>query len=192
MGRGRTVDPGRGSLIIQISTEGNGEMESRLSQLVTTLTVISLLGLATQSAVASESQSRRLSPRDYSIHELSQKLETYYAVSPDHPEVDPKYVERRVREYFADIPVMIGICGCESTFQQYREDGTLLVSRHVKEGTNRRDSTALGVCQITYKNHYGNWTKSPETDITTLEGNLAYARWLYEENGTSDWSQCGG
>ncbi len=167
-------------------------MGTRSRQMFASALIVISQVLATPSAVANESQSKRLNPRDYSVHELSQKLETYYAVSPDHPEVDPGYVERRVREYFADIPVMIGMCGCESEFRQYREDGTLLVSRHVKSGTGRRDSTALGVCQITYKNHYGNWTKSTETDITTLEGNLAYARWLYEQNGTSDWSECGG
>ncbi len=164
------------------------------SKVVTTLVAISL-ALAASSAVAKEAQAilkEPVAPRHHSVAELSALLETRYAVPPTNPEVSPEYVEKRVREYFADIPVMIGMCGCESEFRQYREDGTLLVSRWINPETNKRGSTASGVCQITYKNHYKNWTKSPKTDITTLEGNLTYARWLYQQNGTSDWEQCGG
>lgn len=167
------------------------------NKVVTTLVVTSLiLGLATSSAVAKEAQAtiakESVALRYHSVAELSTLLETRYAVPPTNPEVNPEYVEKRVREYFADIPVMIGMCGCESEFRQYREDGTLLVSRWINPKTKQRGSTAAGVCQITYKNHYKNWAKSPKTDITTLEGNLAYARWLYQQNGTSDWSECGG
>jgi hypothetical protein len=148
-----------------------------------TLVAISTL-LAASSAAANKSEpTKKLSIA---------AIETTFAVSPDHPAVDPEYVEQRVREYFADIPVMIKLCGCESEFRQYREDGTLLVSRWINPKTGKRGSSATGVCQITYKNHFSEWSKSPETDITTLEGNLAFARELYKEQGTAPWSECGG
>ncbi|MFM2340329.1 MAG: hypothetical protein RLZZ360_965 [Candidatus Parcubacteria bacterium] len=156
--------------------------KTRPSQLVTTLIAVSYL-LATQSAVASEAQ--RSPVRKISIA----ALETHFAVSPTDPEVDPNYVEARVREYFADIPVMIGICGCESEFRQFREDGTLLVSRWINPETGKRGSSATGVCQITYKNHYPAWSDSPETNVTTLDGNLAFARELYLSEGTAPWNE---
>jgi hypothetical protein len=149
------------------------------------LIVICSLG-ATSPVIASESQATRV--RDISIA----GLETHYAVDPTNPAVDSAYVKRRVHEYFADIPEMIDVCECESEFRQYREDGTLLVSRWINPKTKRRGSSATGVCQITYMNHYAEWSKSPDTDITTLEGNLAFARKLYERNGTRDWEQCVG
>ncbi len=104
-----------------------------------------------------------------------------HAVSPTHPAVDSAYIERRVIEYFHDIPVMIAIASCESNFRQYDEDGLLLVNPNP-------NSTASGVFQILYTTHKDAWSQSNETHIATLEGNLAFARKLYEESGTTPWN----
>ena len=146
--------------------------------------MICLLGFAnTGPAIADESLSvPSVPPRNISI----KAIETMFAVSPSSPEVDPEYVKRLALVYFADIPVMIAICECESKFEHYRPDGTLNVNRMVtKKG--KRVSSASGACQITYLSHYNAWAESEETNITTIEGNFAFARKMYKESGTSPW-----
>lgn len=103
-----------------------------------------------------------------------------YAINPNEPEANPAYVEQRVREYFRDIPEMIAIAECESTFRQYESDGRLLVNSNPK-------SSASGVFQILYITHYDDWARSKKTHITTLEGNLAFARQLYKRYGNKPW-----
>lgn len=86
-------------------------------------------------------------------------------------------MEERVREYFSDIPVMIEIARCESEFHQYGKSGQPL---HGGTGT------MIGLFQISEILHrdaadnYG-W------DIDTPDGNMSYARHLYEQNGTAPW-----
>jgi hypothetical protein len=89
-------------------------------------------------------------------------------------------VEARVREYFADIPTMIPIAKCESTFRQYDSDGEVL---------DGGAGSMIGVFQINKRVHQGT-ALSLGLDIDTLEGNLAYARYLYEESGTDPWISC--
>jgi hypothetical protein len=148
--------------------------------------VICLLGLANANpAIADESLTTNPPPKAISIA----AIETTFAVDPKAKEVDPAYVEAVTVAYFSDIPKMVDICRCESGFQQYREDGTLNVNRLRSKKTKARLSSAAGVCQITYKGHYEEWSKSAETDITTLMGNLTYARQMYLEDGTSQWNE---
>ncbi len=87
-------------------------------------------------------------------------------------------VESRVREYFADIPLMAEISKCESHFRQLEADGS--VFRGI---VNNRD---VGALQI---NEYYHKARSQKLglDINTLEGNMKYARILYEEQGGQPW-----
>jgi len=111
-----------------------------------------------------------------------ERIAQAYAVESTRPEVDPEYVAARVVEYFQDAPVMIAIASCESEFRQYERSGRLLVNSHP-------DSSATGVFQILYLTHHPNWSQSPETNITTLEGNLAFARRMFKEAGTTPWNE---
>ena len=87
--------------------------------------------------------------------------------------------EEIVREYFADIPVMIKAAECESTFRQFNEDGSVL-----RGWMDHRDT---GVMQInTY--YHGSDAAKMGIDIETLEGNLKYALHLYETQGVQPWS----
>lgn len=81
--------------------------------------------------------------------------------------------EDKVRSYFSDIPVMTEIARCESQFTQY-ENGHALKGKITPADT--------GVFQI-------NETYHPDAigEVETLDGNLAYARKLYEAHGTRDW-----
>lgn len=87
-------------------------------------------------------------------------------------------VELYVRHYFVDTPVMTKIAYCESRFRQYDKGGKIL-----RGEVNRAD---VGVMQI---NEYYHLERSKKLglDIYTLDGNLAYARDLYEREGARPW-----
>lgn len=95
-------------------------------------------------------------------------------------------VEREVREYFADIPVLAEIARCESTFRHTLADGSIL------RGTV--DSRDVGVMQINTGYHTGD-AKKLGLDLLDMGDNMAYARYLFEKKGTQPWnasSKCWG
>ncbi len=87
--------------------------------------------------------------------------------------------EEIVREYFADIPVMIQVARCESTFRHTLADGTVL-----RGIVDDRDT---GVMQInTY--YHGDTADRMGLNLEDIYDNMAYARDLYERQGTQPWS----
>lgn len=90
----------------------------------------------------------------------------------------PLTTQEMVSRYFADIPIMVDIARCESTFRQYDKNGNVLRGK-----ANRYD---VGVMQI---NEYFHLEKSEKLgyDIYSIEGNMAYARYLYEKEGARPW-----
>jgi len=86
-------------------------------------------------------------------------------------------IEELVRESFKDIPVMIEIARCESEFIQFHKNG-----RALHGGTG----TMIGLFQISEILHRKTAEKF-DWEIDTPEGNMAYARYLYEKNGTAPW-----
>lgn len=86
-------------------------------------------------------------------------------------------VEAVVRAYFADVPVMAAIAKCESNFRQFTASGSVL---------NGGSGGMLGVFQVNRSVH-AKFALSLGYDINTLEGNLAYARYLYQQEGTAPW-----
>lgn len=87
-------------------------------------------------------------------------------------------VEARVREFWSDAPVMAKVAFCESNFRQFGKDG-LPLRGHVNDAD-------VGVMQINETVHLEAAAKLG-LDIETLEGNLAYARHIYERQGTAPW-----
>ena len=87
-------------------------------------------------------------------------------------------VEEIVRREFADAPVMIEIARCESRFRQFDEEG-----RALRGEVNPQD---VGVFQINERYHL-EASRRLGMDIFTTRGNVAYARHLYNQNGTRDW-----
>lgn len=87
-------------------------------------------------------------------------------------------VESKVREYFSDTPVMIEIARCESKFRQYTGSGNPLYGGY--------GAGMVGVFQI-YEDVHGAFAKGKGMDIQTLDGNLAYGKYLYEREGTQPW-----
>lgn len=88
-----------------------------------------------------------------------------------------------VDEYFADIPIMADVAYCESRYRQFNPDGSVLRGDY-----NPAD---VGVMQINEKYHLETATKLG-LNIHTLPGNMAYARYLYEKQGTRPWNYSSG
>jgi len=114
---------------------------------------------------------------------LALALSAVFNQSP--PPVAPVFVPQAqtikeyVQEYFADVPIMVDISKCESHFRQYSSSGA--VYRGVK---NNQD---VGVMQINERYHLDT-TKKLGIDIYTVEGNVAYARYLFEKEGVAPWA----
>jgi len=87
-------------------------------------------------------------------------------------------IEAKAKAYFKNTPVLADIAFCESSFRQYDQNGKIL-----KGKVNKGD---IGVMQI---NKYYHADKAEELgdDLNTVEGNMAYAKYLYEKEGTKPW-----
>lgn len=107
---------------------------------------------------------------------------TAYGTIHNQNEADHAYVvdtETAVRDYFSDIPVMVQVARCESTFRHTLADGSVL--------RGRVDNRDVGVMQInTY--YHGDTADQLDLDLESLYDNMAYARYLYEKQGTQPWS----
>ncbi len=88
-------------------------------------------------------------------------------------------VEGYVREYFEDIPVMIAVAQCESRFRQNDKNGSVLRGEVVRED--------VGVMQVNETYHKKTADKLG-FNLHTMEGNVSYARYLYEKEGTTPWN----
>lgn len=88
-------------------------------------------------------------------------------------------LEDYLRVYFADTPALIEIAKCESTFMHYDKKGKLV--------RGNIDPSDVGVMQINERYHDDQATKLG-FDIRTVEGNLAYAKYLYQKQGSTPWN----
>lgn len=89
-----------------------------------------------------------------------------------------KDIEAYIRKN-ADNPILVEIARCESTFRQYDTNGQVL------RGIVDHDD--VGVMQINEHYHADQAVKLGY-DIYTVEGNLAFAKYLYSKYGTDPWS----
>jgi len=108
-------------------------------------------------------------------HQKEKIVEKVYRREEDN---SSKTTEEVVREYFSDIPMLVEVSRCESTFRHYLEGGNVL-----KGLVNGSD---IGVMQIN-EYYHGRRAKELGYDIYTLEGNMAYARYLYKKQGLQPW-----
>lgn len=88
-------------------------------------------------------------------------------------------IREQVEAYFYDIPIMVDISKCESHFRQFDKAGEVYRGR-----VNDRD---VGVMQVNEDFHLAA-SKKLGYDIYTLEGNMSYARYLYEREGATPWN----
>ncbi|MFZ2886488.1 MAG: hypothetical protein WA021_01575 [Minisyncoccia bacterium] len=90
---------------------------------------------------------------------------------------DPAIIKKLVEGEFGRGHIMVQIARCESQYRQF-VDGNVLRGK-----VNKKDA---GIFQINEGYHLA-IAKKMEIDIHTIEGNLAYARHLYETKGTAPW-----
>jgi len=87
--------------------------------------------------------------------------------------VEPLTVEEKIIQELG--PEFIAIAKCESGIRQFNEDGSVLISA----------TSDIGLFQV----NQVHWDTAKEMgiDINTVDGNIAYAKFLKEQNGTRDW-----
>jgi hypothetical protein len=86
--------------------------------------------------------------------------------------------KEKVTQYFSDLPILIDIARCESRFRQFDKDGDVLRGEKIPAD--------VGVMQINERYHASK-AKKLGYDIYTTEGNMAFARYLYEREGARPW-----
>lgn len=91
---------------------------------------------------------------------------------------NPETLSTYVYEYFADEPLLADIAWCESRMRHFGKNGGVL--------RGMVDSDDIGVMQINTRYHLEDSEKLG-FDIYTLNGNLGYARYLYEKQGSKPW-----
>ena len=88
-------------------------------------------------------------------------------------------MESYLRQEYADTPILVEIARCESELRQFNKDGTVLRGRAVRDD--------VGVMQINEHFHAAT-AKKLGIDIYSIDGNIEYAKHLYEESGMAPWS----
>lgn len=94
------------------------------------------------------------------------------------PITDSENVEKFVKDYFADIPVLAKIAECESTFRQYDANGNVL--------RGKKNQNDIGVMQINTMYHEET-AEEMGLNLYKIDDNVAYARHLYEKSGAKPW-----
>ena len=91
----------------------------------------------------------------------------------------PETLNQYVRQYYADTPILGNIAWCESRMRQLGKDGQIF------RGVVNPDD--VGVMQINTRYHEDK-AVSMNMDLYTLNGNLSYAKYLYQKEGTAPWA----
>lgn len=99
---------------------------------------------------------------------------------------DRTAMEAYLRKEYGDEPLLVDIARCESNFRQFDQNGNVI------RGIVNHDD--VGVMQINEK-FQGPTALKLGMNIYTVEGNVAYAKHLYKEQGAQPWissSKCWG
>lgn len=110
--------------------------------------------------------------------EVKTEVKTAVKKKSIEPITDSKIVKKYVENYFSDIPLLARVAECESHNRQYTKSGQVI--------RGEVNSLDVGVMQINEKYHLEQ-AKKLGYDIYTMEGNTAYARYLYEKQGAQPW-----
>jgi hypothetical protein len=91
---------------------------------------------------------------------------------------DSKMMESYLKAEFADAPILVDVARCESNFKHFDDNGKVV--------RGRVDAADIGLMQINER-FQGETAKKLGMDIYTVEGNIAYAKHLYDEQGIKPW-----
>lgn len=95
------------------------------------------------------------------------------------PVHDQAAVQARVTEVFTDTPAMIAVAKCESDFRQFTDTGNVF-----RGGYNNQ---MIGAFQF-YESVHAATAHTLGYDLYTLDGNIAYAKHLYDTQGITPWN----
>lgn len=113
-----------------------------------------------------------------SANNSAEEIATSEVQEPDTFKESEKTTEEIVNEYFKETPILSKVAYCESRYRQFDSNGNVL--------RGMVNSSDVGVMQINEYYHLSD-SKKLGLDIHTLEGNLAYAKNLYERQGIAPW-----
>ena len=94
------------------------------------------------------------------------------------PISDPKNVEKFLKDYFADMPLMAKVGACESHYRHFNSKGNVL--------RGEKNTYDRGVMQINLLYHEETAIEMG-LDLHDIDDNVAYARYLYEKQGAKPW-----
>lgn len=92
---------------------------------------------------------------------------------------NPEKMEEYLKQEFAETPLLVEIARCESNFHQFDKDGNVV--RGIK------NSSDVGVMQIN-EHYHDDAAVKLGYDLHTVEGNVAYAKYLYDREGSRPWN----
>ena len=88
-------------------------------------------------------------------------------------------IQKKVEETFGKDHILVHIAQCESNFTHWNANG-----RIYRGEVNPQD---IGVMQInTY--YHGREARRLGYNLKSLDGNMAYAKYLYDHEGTKPWN----
>ena len=88
-------------------------------------------------------------------------------------------VEKYVRDYYSETPILAEVARCESTFRQTGISGNV-----IRGLINSKDVGAMQINETYHKKS----ANALGYDLHDLDGNLAYATHLYKQYGLSPWN----
>lgn len=92
--------------------------------------------------------------------------------------VPPAKMKEIIKATFPDAPIMVHVAECESGLRHRTQNGTLVHNVRTDD---------VGVLQIHRPVHEAA-ARRAGIDLTTLQGNLAWGRRLYDQSGTRPWN----
>ncbi len=114
------------------------------------------------------------------IASSTQTASIVVAISTTTSFTDNAGVMAYVKAQYWNEPILVDIARCESAFRQYD-----LKTGEVLHGV--KDNQDIGIMQIN-EQYQGAKAASMGYDIDTVEGNVAYAAYLYQTQGAAPWN----
>jgi len=146
---------------------------------LTTLSLLFSLSSASAAVVPAIVAGPQVTYSEVPKMEIAQPAAPKEVKSIDYaPITDPKNVKRFVSDYFADTPILATIAGCESHNRQYDSNGNVL--------RGEKNHFDVGVMQINELYHDDD-AAALGYNIHTIDGNVAFAKHLYEKYGAKPW-----
>lgn len=151
-------------MLVYIGIRGNSDFN--MIQIITTTFFVFSSIYGGPTAVVNE-QSTTTAPGVTSIEE---KTEIYIPSARE--------LEQKAKNFFKDDPILVEIARCESSFRHLDTDGEVLRGK-----VNNGD---VGLMQIN-EYYHGDTATKLGLDLETLEGNMAYAKYLFNKEGGQPW-----